>query len=154
MARPIRSLPAARVRIVIVTGSTIPPPTPWSTRNPTSEGSDQATPHSIEPTMNVATASIQVVRAPRRSETHPETGITATKASRYPVEIHWVYATEASKVERRWSRAMLTIVVSSSVVSAPRTSTRLIRVSRRSETGCGPGGVEVGMRRHYTVSCS
>ncbi len=79
---PIRSLPAARLSSVMETGSTIPPPMPCSTRNPMSDGSDQARPHSSEPTRKAPTANIHTRRAPNRSEAHPETGMTATYASR------------------------------------------------------------------------
>jgi hypothetical protein len=78
MARPIRCLPAALVRIVMVTGSTSPPPTPCSTRNTISEPSDHDRPHIIEPIMNVDTAPIHTRRVPKRSDAHPEAGTTAT----------------------------------------------------------------------------
>ena len=49
ITRPIRSGPAARVRIVMPSGISMPPPRPWSTRNVTSIGSDVARAHRAEP---------------------------------------------------------------------------------------------------------
>ena len=82
ITRPIRSGPAARARIVIPTGITIPPPSPCSARNAISEPADHASPHSSELAAKVATAVMNTVRVPNRSTAHPATGITAASASR------------------------------------------------------------------------
>ena len=49
--RPTRSGPAARARMIMPVGISIPPPRPWSTRNTMSESIDQAKPHSNEPSV-------------------------------------------------------------------------------------------------------
>ena len=82
ITRPIRSCPAARARIVIPVGMTIPPPRPWSTRNAISEPALQASPHSVEPSTNSATAPMNTRRVPKRSTIQPVSGITAASASR------------------------------------------------------------------------
>ena len=52
MTRPTRSVPAARVRIVMPAGMIMPPPKPCSTRNAISDSADQARPDRIEPNAN------------------------------------------------------------------------------------------------------
>ncbi len=54
ITRPIRSAPAARVRIVMPAGMIMPPPSPWSTRKPISEADDHARPDSADPARNSA----------------------------------------------------------------------------------------------------
>ena len=49
MTRPMRCGPAARARIDWPTGSSMPPPMPWSTRKKMSELADQARPQRLEP---------------------------------------------------------------------------------------------------------
>src|SRR4051812_9938310 len=123
ITRPIRSCPAARARIVIPTGITIPPPSPCSTRNAISVPADQASPHSADPQTKTATAVMNTRRAPKRSTAQPVNGITAESASRYAVEAHWIVVSGASKTTPSRSIAMLTIVVSRIVITAPSTTT-------------------------------
>jgi hypothetical protein len=52
ITRPTRCGPAARVRIVMPRGISMPPPKPCSTRKAISEPADQASPDSIEPPTN------------------------------------------------------------------------------------------------------
>jgi hypothetical protein len=52
MTRPTRCGPAARVRIVMPAGMSMPPPSPWSTRKAMSDSADQARPDRIEPARN------------------------------------------------------------------------------------------------------
>ena len=52
ITRPSRSGPAARVRIVMPSGISMPPPRPWSTRKATSISSVVAVEHSAEPAVN------------------------------------------------------------------------------------------------------
>ena len=82
MTRPMRCGPAARARIDCPTGSSIPPPIPWSTRKTISELADQATPQRHEPTMKRLSDVIQMSFAPKRSTAQPVTGITMASASR------------------------------------------------------------------------
>ena len=49
--RPIRCGPAARARMIIPVGISMPPPRPWRTRNAISELVDQAKPQSSEPSV-------------------------------------------------------------------------------------------------------
>ena len=49
ITRPMRWGPAARARIDWPTGSSMPPPMPWSTRKTMSELADQARPQRLEP---------------------------------------------------------------------------------------------------------
>ena len=49
ITRPTRCGPAARVRIVMPSGISMPPPKPWRTRKEISEPADQASPESTEP---------------------------------------------------------------------------------------------------------
>ena len=57
MTRPIRSGPAARVRIVMPSGISMPPPRPWRTRKVTSISRLEAAAQSTEPAVNSPTAS-------------------------------------------------------------------------------------------------
>ena len=82
MTRPMRCGPAARARIDWPTGSSMPPPMPWRTRNAMSELADQATPHRHEPTMKRLSEVIQTDFAPKRSTAHPVMGMTTARASR------------------------------------------------------------------------
>jgi hypothetical protein len=82
IARPIRSRPAARARIVMPTGITAPPPSPCRTRKAISEPADQAAPASAEPARKAVTALKKTRRAPNRSTAQPLTGIAAASASR------------------------------------------------------------------------
>ena len=82
MTRPMRCGPAARARIDWPTGSSMPPPMPWTTRKAMSELADQARPHRHEPTMNSVKEVIQTNLAPKRSTAHPVTGMTMDSASR------------------------------------------------------------------------
>ncbi len=52
ITRPTRCGPAARVRIVMPHGISMPPPRPWSTRKAISDPADQAEPLKAEPARN------------------------------------------------------------------------------------------------------
>ena len=82
ITRPMRCGPAARARIDWPTGSSMPPPMPWTTRKAMSEFADQATPHRHEPTTNRLSEVIQTNLAPKRSTAHPVMGMTTARASR------------------------------------------------------------------------
>jgi hypothetical protein len=81
MTRPIRSGPAARVRIVMPAGMSMPPPKPCSTRKAMSDSADQARPASSEPPMKSASESMYSRFVPKRSAAQPVTGITVASAS-------------------------------------------------------------------------
>jgi len=57
ITRPTRSGPAARVRIVMPSGISMPPPRPWRTRKATSISIEFAREQSTEPRVNRRTAS-------------------------------------------------------------------------------------------------
>ncbi|MCQ0018189.1 hypothetical protein LUX39_34000 [Actinomadura madurae] len=80
ITRPIRSGPASRTSMVCPTGSSIPPPRPWSTRNAISEGTDQANPHSRDPLMNSPSETSHIRRAPNRRTDHAVIGIAMDRA--------------------------------------------------------------------------
>ena len=58
ITRPTRSGPAARVMIVMPTGISMPPPSPWSTRKTVSISMLDAAAHSAEPAAKSSTASM------------------------------------------------------------------------------------------------
>ena len=82
MTRPMRWGPAARARMDWPTGSSMPPPMPWTTRKAMSELADQARPHRLEPMTKSVSEVIQTNFAPKRSTAQPETGMTVARASR------------------------------------------------------------------------
>ena len=57
ITRPTRSGPAARVRIVMPSGISMPPPRPWRTRKATSISSEVAVAQSTDPAVKSTTAS-------------------------------------------------------------------------------------------------
>ena len=57
MTLPTRSGPAARVRIVMPSGISMPPPSPWITRNATSISSELAEAQSTDPAVKRRTAT-------------------------------------------------------------------------------------------------
>ena len=81
MIRPTRCGPAARVRIVMPAGMSIPPPRPWRTRKTISDSADQARPDRIEPHRNSASDSMYSRFVPKRSAAQPVTGMTVASAS-------------------------------------------------------------------------
>src|SRR3954469_9881277 len=155
ITRPIRSCPAARARIVIPTGITIPPPSPCSTRNAISVPADQASPHSADPQTKTATAVMNPLRAPKRSTAQPANGITAESASRYAVDAHWIVVSGASKTTPSRSIAMLTIVVSRIVITAPSTTTPATARTGRPSSRTLRGPARLAGRRdrlHHVVA--
>lgn len=82
IARAMRFGPAAWARIVWPTGIISPPPTPCSTRKPTSEPRLHARPHATDPSTNSATDAIHTRFAPNRSAVQPASGTTVPSASR------------------------------------------------------------------------
>ena len=148
ITRPSRFGPAAWTTIVCASGSSIPPPRPWSTRNAIRLPIDQASPHSIEPARKSAIAVIHTRLAPNRSAAQPVSGITTASASRYAVLTHWIVATVVWNSRPSVSSATLTIVVSRIAGTAPTSTamqSRISGVSRRS-------GAAVSVIMRYSVS--
>ncbi len=81
MTRPTRPGPAARVRMVMPAGISMPPPSPCRTRKKISDSADQAAPQSAEPATNSAMASMYRRLVPKRSAAQPVIGITDASAS-------------------------------------------------------------------------
>ena len=81
MTRPTRCGPAARVRIVMPAGISMPPPRPCRTRNAISDSADHARPDRIEPHRNRASDSMYSRFVPNRSAAQPVIGITVASAS-------------------------------------------------------------------------
>lgn len=113
----------ARASMAWAMGITMPPPSPWITRKTTRLSMDQAMPESTEPIRNSTCAVSHIRRAPNRSMAQPESGTTRERASRYPVIVHWIVPSDASNSWDSASIDTLTMVPSSSVVTAPRTRT-------------------------------
>ena len=82
IARPSRSLPADSARIVRINGSSIPPPSPWRTRNAMRLPMDHAAPESTEPSRNSARQLSHIRRAPKRWTDQAVSGTTMISASR------------------------------------------------------------------------
>ena len=72
----------ARNSIAVPTGTSIPPPTPCSTRNATSSPRLEAWPHSAEAIVNVASAKRKTFFVPMRSPIQPDAGIQIARESR------------------------------------------------------------------------
>ena len=81
ITRPTRSVPAARVRIVMPAGMIMPPPKPWRMRKKISDSADQARPDSTEPSANSAIEVMYSRLVPKRSAAQPVSGITVASAS-------------------------------------------------------------------------
>src|SRR5581483_1829474 len=90
ITRPIRFGPAARVRMVMPAGMTMPPPRPWRTRKTMIEVEDHASPDSEEPITNSAIDVMYRRLVPKRSAIQPVRGITVASARVYPVATHWI----------------------------------------------------------------
>ena len=65
----------ARNSIAMPTGVSIPPPTPWSTRNRISCPIEDDIEHSNEPRVNAARANRKIRFVPNRSPSQPDAGI-------------------------------------------------------------------------------
>src|SRR3954454_24077425 len=140
ITRPTRCGPAARVRIVIPAGMSMPPPRPWRTRKAISDSADHARPERIEPHRNRPSDSMYRRFVPKRSAAQPVIGITVASASVYPVTIHWIVSSDVSNVVVRWLIATLTTVVSRIDMIAPRTTTIATLSSARSRPLSGAAG--------------
>ena len=70
-----------RSKISRPTGVIIAPPSPCTTRMPTSMGKSCAMPHRAEPRVNTASAATNTRRAPKRSANQPLTGMNTATAS-------------------------------------------------------------------------
>ena len=81
ITRPTRCGPAARVRIVMPSGISMPPPKPCRTRKKISDPADQASPDSIEPQTNRLIEVMYRRLVPKRSAAQPVIGITVASAS-------------------------------------------------------------------------
>jgi len=79
--RPIRFGPAALVMIVMPSGMSIPPPSPWRTRNAMSISMDDAAAQSAEPAVKSTRASMYSRLVPNRSAAQPVSGMTVASAS-------------------------------------------------------------------------
>lgn len=64
------------------TGTIIAPPAPWRMRAAVNMPSDWLSPHRIEATVKMTIAAAKTLRAPKRSATHPLTGISIAKVRR------------------------------------------------------------------------
>ena len=82
ITRPIRVGPAAPAIIIIPSGISIPPPTPWTTRKMISSVAEVEMPQSIDPPVNSTSEITYIRRAPKRSAAQPVRGITAARESR------------------------------------------------------------------------
>ena len=81
-ARPMRRGPAVCAISVKPTGSSKPPPMPWTTREAINSPGEVASAHSPDPTANSAIEAIHVRLEPKRSVIQPESGITAASDRR------------------------------------------------------------------------
>ena len=82
ISRPSERPPAAWMSSVVRTGISMPPPTPWTTRNTTRLPMFQARPQATEPARNTASEASQVALAPNLLMAHPLSGMTMPKESR------------------------------------------------------------------------
>ena len=81
MTRPTRPGPAARVRIVMPRGISMPPPSPCRTRKAINDSADHAAPESSEPARKSVIESRYRRLVPKRSAAQPVAGITVASAS-------------------------------------------------------------------------
>lgn len=81
MRRPTRLGPASRVKMTKLSGSSMPPPTPCTTRNKISSKMFGATAHSSDPSVKIRTEPMKSRLVPNRSAAHPVIGITVANAS-------------------------------------------------------------------------
>ena len=129
MTRPMRCGPAARARIDWPTGSSMPPPMPWSTRKAMSELADQARPHRLEPMMKRAERGHPDQLRPEAVDGPAGDGDDQGQGEQVAVDTHWIVVTETWKSRPRVARATATIVVSRIDMIEPRTTTVEVRRS-------------------------
>ncbi|CAM5644055.1 hypothetical protein SAURM35S_09887 [Streptomyces aurantiogriseus] len=67
--------------------------------------------------------------APIRAITHAVVGMTAARASVYAVAVHWIVSSGAPNASESLRIAMLTIVMSSTDITVPMITTRIVRFS-------------------------
>jgi hypothetical protein len=143
--------PAVLAIIIWPTGRIMPPPMPWITRQAISSLVVCAKPQSAEPPVKSAIESSQTFLGPKRRAAQPLTGITAASDSRYPVTTHWIVATLSWKSLESVSSATLTIVVSSTDMIEPSTTTGASRQRNGSRRLGAAGGravvVAIGLLR-------
>ena len=72
----------ARNNIAAPTGTSMPPPTPCSTRNATSWPRLWACPHSADANVNIARAKRNTRLVPKRSPIHPDAGMNTASESK------------------------------------------------------------------------
>ena len=123
ITRPMRCGPAACASIVCPTGRIVPAPRPCTTRNAISEPIDHAAAASAEPRRKSASEASQTCFAPKRSVSHPASGMTLANASMYPVRTHWIVEMDAPSSSPSVGIATLTIVMSRIVMIVPSTTT-------------------------------
>ena len=68
---------------------------------------------------------IHTARAPNRSSAHPASGMVEAMASRYPVLTHWMVVSGDWKSRTRVLVAILVMVMSSCIISAPSITTAM-----------------------------
>ena len=68
--------------MAVPTGVSMPPPTPWTTREITSCSTDCDSPHAIEAAVNNPSAKRKVRLVPMRSPIHPDAGIHTARLTR------------------------------------------------------------------------
>lgn len=76
----MRDGPATLAIRVVPTGVRMPPPRPCRQRKAISSPAEVAVAHSTEPVVKITTAVSQTRRAPYRSPSHPEIGMTDARA--------------------------------------------------------------------------
>jgi hypothetical protein len=72
----------ARKSIVLPTGVSMPPPTPWMIRKAIIDSRFQEKAQSAEPKTKTASANMKTFFVPRRSPSQPEAGIQIARLSR------------------------------------------------------------------------
>lgn len=99
-----------------------------------SEVGFHANPHSTDPMRNTARAVTHTGLPPKRRVAHPLIGIATAEARAYPVTVHWMTGIVVWKAPASSLRAMLTMLLSSSGSTEPKTNTttrRRVRVLSR-----------------------
>lgn len=112
MTRPIRAGPAAPATTVIMTGSTMPPPSSWTTRKAIRLSAFVARAQSVEPIRKTERPSSHTRLAPKRITAQPATGTARATASRQPVVTHSMVAGVACNSPPSVLIPTLTIVAS------------------------------------------
>ena len=114
-----------RNSIAMPTGASMPPPTPWSTRNATSSPRLVAVPHSADAIVNTTIAASSTRLPPRRSPSQPEAGMNTARLTRNPIEMLSTAVGLTPKSRPMVGSATLTIVTSMIDMNMAATKTTL-----------------------------